>query len=47
MGCYSLHEYTSRAMCRFGLGFNSVYHFTDLPSFVSGDHLIVFDPHAK
>jgi sacsin len=21
---------------RFGLGFNAVYHFTDLPSFVSG-----------
>lgn len=31
---------------RFGLGFNSVYHFTDLPSFVSGDHLVIFDPHA-
>ena len=31
---------------RFGLGFNAVYHFTDLPSFVSGSHLVVFDPHA-
>ena len=31
---------------RFGLGFNAVYHFTDLPSFVSGDHLVVLDPHA-
>ena len=32
---------------RFGLGFNAVYHFTDLPAFVSGDHLVLFDPHAK
>eukprot|EP00803_Ostreobium_quekettii_P010692 evm.model.scf_230.1 EVM.evm.TU.scf_230.1 scf_230:55-29919(-) len=32
---------------RFGLGFNSVYHFTDLPSFVSGDFLVFFDPHAS
>ncbi|CAN0322269.1 unnamed protein product, partial [Ectocarpus sp. 12 AP-2014] len=32
---------------RFGLGFNAVYHFTDLPSFVSGEHLVMFDPHTK
>jgi sacsin len=31
---------------RFGLGFNAVYHLTDLPSFVSGPHLVLFDPHA-
>jgi sacsin len=31
---------------RFGLGFNSVYHFTDCPSFVTGEHLVFFDPHA-
>ena len=29
---------------RFGLGFNSVYHLTDVPSFLSGEHLVVFDP---
>ncbi|MBN3304124.1 SACS protein, partial [Amia calva] len=30
---------------KFGLGFNSVYHLTDCPSFVSGDsRLCVFDP---
>lgn len=23
-----------------------MYHFTDLPSFVSGDYLVAFDPHA-
>lgn len=32
---------------RFGLGFNAVYHFTDLPSIVSGEHLVMFDPHTK
>ena len=32
---------------RFGLGFNCVYHFTDVPSFVSGDFLVTFDPHAR
>ena len=31
---------------RFGLGFNAIYHFTDLPSFVSGEYLVMFDPHA-
>lgn len=36
-------------MCaqRFGLGFNAVYHLTDVPSFVSGDHIVMFDPHAR
>lgn len=32
---------------RFGLEFNSVFHWTDVPSFVSGDHLVMFDPHSK
>ena len=31
---------------RFGLGFNSVYHLTDVPAFVSGEYLVTFDPHA-
>lgn len=26
------------------VGFNSVYHLTDLPSFVSGKHVVLFDP---
>lgn len=30
---------------RFGLGFNSVYHWTDVPAFVSGSSLVIFDPH--
>ncbi|KAG0380324.1 hypothetical protein BGX24_009002 [Mortierella sp. AD032] len=29
---------------RHGLGFNSVYHFTDVPSIVSGPYLGFFDP---
>jgi hypothetical protein len=32
---------------RFGLGFNSTYHLTDTPSFVSGDHVVIFDPHCN
>lgn len=31
---------------RFGLGFNCVYHFTDVPGFVSGENIVIFDPHA-
>ena len=26
------------------VGFNSVYHLTDLPSFVSGNYVVLFDP---
>ena len=29
---------------KFGVGFCSVYNITDVPSFVSGEHLVVFDP---
>lgn len=28
-------------------GFNSTYHVTDIPSFVSGTKLVYFDPHVK
>lgn len=31
---------------RFGLGFNSTYHLTDTPTFVSGEHFVFFDPHC-
>ncbi|XP_033126013.1 sacsin-like [Anneissia japonica] len=30
---------------KFGLGFNSVYHITDVPSFISNGRLTIFDPH--
>ena len=29
---------------RFGLGFNAVYHLTDVPSFITREHLVIFDP---
>jgi hypothetical protein len=32
---------------KFGLGFNSCYHFTDLPSFISGDSIAFLDPQEK
>jgi hypothetical protein len=31
---------------KYGLGFNVAYHFTDTPTFVSADSLVVFDPHG-
>ncbi|CAI2192587.1 9598_t:CDS:2, partial [Funneliformis geosporum] len=30
-----------------GLGFNSCYHFTDVPSFISGDSIAFLDPQEK
>ena len=32
---------------RFGLGFNAVYGLTDVPQFVSGSSVVLFDPHAS
>eukprot|EP00794_Sanderia_malayensis_P013906 gene13906-15355_t len=31
---------------KFGLGFNAVYNITDVPSFVSDNQLVIFDPHT-
>ncbi|XP_066543699.1 sacsin [Amia ocellicauda] len=31
---------------KFGLGFNAVYHVTDIPSILSGKHLVIFDPNV-
>ncbi|XDV31217.1 hypothetical protein PO909_033959, partial [Leuciscus waleckii] len=31
----------------FGIGFNSVYHITDLPCVFSSEHLAIFDPQKK
>jgi len=30
----------------FGLGFNSVYNLTDVPSFLSRNYVVIFDPHT-
>ncbi|XP_076358830.1 sacsin-like [Tachypleus tridentatus] len=32
---------------QFGLGFNVVYHLTEVPSFISGSTAVIFDPHQK
>ena len=32
---------------RYGLGFNVSYHFTDLVQFVSGETVVLFDPHGR
>ena len=32
---------------RFGIGFNSVYHLTDLPSFISSNFLVMLDPQVR
>jgi sacsin len=31
---------------RFGVGVNVMYHLSDVPSFVSRDRFVFFDPHA-
>ncbi|XP_074550553.1 sacsin [Halichoeres trimaculatus] len=31
---------------KFGLGFNTVYHMTDIPSIFSGNHLLILDPNV-
>ena len=31
---------------KFGLGFCAVYNLTDVPSFVSGQNMVIFDPHT-
>ncbi|KAG0293932.1 hypothetical protein BGZ96_002046 [Linnemannia gamsii] len=30
-----------------GIGFNSIYHLTDCPSFITGDQFMVIDPHLN
>ncbi|CAH2319536.1 Hypothetical predicted protein [Pelobates cultripes] len=32
---------------KFGLGFNTVYHITDVPSIMSGSKLLIFDPNIN
>jgi hypothetical protein len=31
----------------YGLGFNSCYNFTDVPTFITGDKMAIFDPQRK
>ncbi|KAF9122864.1 hypothetical protein BGW39_009457 [Mortierella sp. 14UC] len=46
LGVGNKKEDTSK-IGRHGLGFNSAYHFTDVPSIVSGNSLVFFDPHMS
>ena len=32
---------------QFGLGFNVVYHLTDVPCLLSGNYVVYFDPHSR
>ncbi len=44
--CPPCHSHPSSGVTgRFGIGFNSVYHVTDIPSFISGTQLAFLDPH--
>ncbi|KAF9100875.1 hypothetical protein BGX27_000219 [Mortierella sp. AM989] len=42
----SLKEDDIMKIGQMGIGFNSVYHMTDFPSFISGDQLLFLDPHS-
>ena len=46
LGAGTKKEDTSK-VGRFGLGFNSVYNLTDVPSFISRHTMAMFDPHVK
>ena len=39
-------ENNSDKIGRFGLGFNAVYNLTDVPSFISRNNIVIFDPHT-
>jgi sacsin len=43
----SKKKYDPTKTGKFGVGFNSVYHLTDVVTFVSGRYLNVMDPHQK
>eukprot|EP01046_Picozoa_sp_COSAG06_P033936 COSAG06_NODE_3509_length_5256_cov_6.771379_4_plen_234_part_00 len=43
----SKKKYDPTKTGKFGVGFNSVYHLTDVVTFLSGRYLNVLDPHEK
>ncbi|VDI11130.1 sacsin [Mytilus galloprovincialis] len=43
----SVKEFDPVKIGRFGLGFKSVFHITDYPMIISGNTLLVLDPHQK
>ncbi|WAR11126.1 SACS-like protein [Mya arenaria] len=40
-------QHDTSTIGKFGLGFCSVYNLTDVPSFVSGRNMVIFDPHER
>ncbi|KAM3923090.1 sacsin-like [Leptodactylus fuscus] len=40
-------EHEVQKIGKFGLGFNTVYHITDVPSIMSGSKVLIFDPNAN
>jgi len=37
----------AKSIGKYGLGFNTCYHMSDVVSFTSSEQLIIFDPHGK
>ncbi|WAR11131.1 SACS-like protein, partial [Mya arenaria] len=40
-------QHDTSTIGKFGLGFCSVYNVTDVPSLVSGQNMVIFDPHER
>ena len=47
MCCEGSKKYDPTATGKFGLGFNSTYHLTECPMFISGDWFVVLDPQKR
>lgn len=47
MGCHALRMQARTKTGRFGVGFNSSYHVTDLPCFASRRYVVLLDPHCS
>ncbi|KAL5004239.1 hypothetical protein ScPMuIL_017695 [Solemya velum] len=45
--CGASKQMDNTKIGKFGLGFSAVYNLTDVPSIVSRNNLVIFDPHMK
>ncbi|RYH20807.1 hypothetical protein EON65_22410 [archaeon] len=43
----NMDEQAKTKIGRFGIGFNAVYHWTELPSFITDRYLVMLDPQAR
>ncbi|XP_041427476.1 sacsin isoform X1 [Xenopus laevis] len=43
----STKETEMKKIGKFGLGFNTVYHITDVPTIMSGSNVLIFDPNVN